>query len=145
MNLQSRFESSGLGPFENYFHAYSSSLDTAAQTFEPVFKGMARCQLEVLGLMSRRAQAYLDLASSMTRCRGPQDFASASLQFWQTAFQHYTDSSRQITAACAQMATAPMGLAACGGAHGRRDYITFATDEDAPDARPRGVGERQAA
>ncbi|NJR42357.1 MAG: phasin family protein, partial [Akkermansiaceae bacterium] len=96
MPSRERFESSGVGPCQNMVQAYFGGLDAAAQGFEPVMKGMARMQLEMIGLASRRAQAYLEVSSRLAVVRTPQDLFSEQMRFWQTAFQQYSDSSRRV-------------------------------------------------
>ena len=50
--MSQRNESMPFHPFQNMFQTYFGGLDTAAQSFEPMVKGMARWQLETMGLMS---------------------------------------------------------------------------------------------
>lgn len=142
MGLNSRLEVSGLGPFQNLMQCYFGGLDTAAQGFEPAFKGIARWQLEAMGLMSRRAQAYLELGSRLSSCRTPHDILNEHVHFWQTAFEQYADSSRRMTAALAQAATPPF-TPSSGSPEQRkqRDYIRF---PDARDAAPATAASRPA-
>lgn len=130
MGKETRFEPTGLGPFQNMFQTYYGGLDTAAQSFEPLFKGMARWQLEALGLVARRAQAYMEIPSRLSQCRTPQDILQEQSRFWQTAFAQYSESSHRMMAAWAQMAAAPMSSVARavdgkGKTKRERDYITF--------------------
>jgi hypothetical protein len=119
------------GPFQMYFNG----LDQLAQNMGPM-KGVARLQLEMAGFMSRRAQAYLEIPSRLSRCRTPQDLMTEQLRFWQMAFQQYNESSRRVMDAWAQMAT-PSGFAglAANGQGRARDYISFG-DERAAGASP---------
>lgn len=140
------FTPQGFGSTENPFEFYFAGLENFTQGFGPM-KGMARAQLEMLGLMSRRAQAYLEIPSRLSRCRSPQDLMSEQMRFWQTAFQQYSESTYKIMDAWGQ-AVASAGTAQPFGAPQRRqrDYIAF------PDARelngrspPRSSRERRVA
>lgn len=111
----------------NLMQAYFGGMDTMTQSTDPYFKGIARLQLEAMGLMSRRAQAYLEIPSRLSQCRTPQDLFSEQMRFWQTAFQQYTESSRKMLAASNQMMVMPPTVTqALGGgkpAKRERDYI----------------------
>ena len=123
--MSQRNESMHFHPFQNMFQTYFGGLDNAAQSFEPMVKGMARWQLESMGLMSRRAQAYLEIPSRLSKCRTPQDLFNEQTRFFQTAMQQYTESSRKLTAALSQMASVPPVFAQGTQAKVKRDYITI--------------------
>lgn len=117
--------STSFHPFQNMFQAYFGGLDSAAQGFEPMVKGMARWQLEAMGLMSRRAQAYLEMPSRLSQCRTPQDVFNEQARFFQTAMQQYTESSRRMMAAVSQIASTPPAMAKAAQPKVRRDYINL--------------------
>jgi hypothetical protein len=104
-------------------------------------KAMARWQLEAMGLMSRRAQAYMEIPSRMSRCRTPQDLMAEQVRFFQTAFQQYQQSSQRMLEAWTQMAPASNGKASSAAA---RDYITFADPKEA-NGHARSARDRHAA
>lgn len=133
----------GLGPFQNMFETYFASLDNSARNLEPFYKGVARWQLEAIGLASRRAQSYLEIPSRLAQCRTPQDVLAEQSRFWQNAFEQYSESSRRLAAAWAQMATMPpLPGANRSNSSRERDYITFpeprpaSTETTAQPARP---------
>ncbi len=131
--MQPRFDSNGFQPFQNIAQSYFGGMDTMAQSYEPYFKGLARWQLEAMGLMSRRAQAYLEISSRLSKCRTPQDVFAEQTRFWQTAFQQYSESSRRMMAAANQMMVLPPTMVQATAGHKpkrERDYIRV------PEAKP---------
>ena len=137
------------GPFKNMFETCCSGMDMAAQRFEPWYKAMAGSSLEVLSLLSQRAQAYMELPTNVGNCRTPQDLVDEQIRFWQTAFRQYAESAQRGMSAW----TASMSL--IGGAltpwappaKPERDFITFPEPQQpASAAEPqKKPGERQAA
>ncbi|MEW5963144.1 MAG: phasin family protein [Pseudomonadota bacterium] len=125
MAREALFERNGLGPFQNMIETYFAGLDTSARNLEPFYKGVARWQLEAIGLASRRAQAYLEIPSRLAQCRTPQDVLAEQSRFWQNAFEQYSESSRRLAAAWAQMASMPAPGANRAKSPRERDYITF--------------------
>lgn len=109
--MQGLFETNGSGPFQNMFQTMFGGMDNAALAFEPAMRGTARLQLEALGLVSRRAQAYMDLPQRLSLCRTPQDLVAEQTRFWQTAMQQYTDSSHRMLSAWSHMLTMPSPFA----------------------------------
>lgn len=105
--MQGRFEPNGLGFFQSMFQSTYGNLDNAFLALDPAVRSMARCQLEWMGLMSRRGQAYLEIPSRLSQCRTPQDLAAEQSRFFQTAFQQYSDSSRRMLSAWSQMFAVP--------------------------------------
>jgi hypothetical protein len=57
--------------------------------FEPGWKIMARLQIEMIALSSRRARAYLELPSTLARCHSTQDVLTEQVLFWQVAQRQY--------------------------------------------------------
>lgn len=88
-------------------------------------KGYARSQLEIMGFVSRRTQAYLEIPTRLQQCRTPQDLLNEQARFWQTAFEQYAEASRKILEAWAQAggASAQQPVKATA-----RDYISFGGD-----------------
>jgi len=141
MGTQSGFDPNVLGPFGALFQNYFTALETfgrgssafggpfdseavSAQWTAPA-KAAARCQLETLGLVSRRAQAYLQVPQRLAQCRTPQDVVNEQIAFWNTAQQQYRDSSRKIGEAWLH-AFPWLDPAALGRqTRGERDYINF--------------------
>lgn len=129
------FDFGGQGPFQNVFQSFFGSFDTLAQTYEPAFKGFARWQLEAMSLASLRAQAYVELPSRVAQCRTPQDLASAQMQFWQTAYQQYTDSAQRMLVAVTHVgASAPSAEPETAR---ERDYMTVAEPKEQAVTPPR--------
>lgn len=127
-----------LAPLQAYFKA----VEGMSQSMGPM-KGLARCQLEMAGLMSRRTQAYMEIPSRLSRCRTPQDLMSEQTRFWQTCFQQHAESSRRMMDAWMQAMT-PVGFGTTATAPRReRDYISF--DEPQANGTDRRGPGRQAA
>jgi hypothetical protein len=138
MIAQSGFDPHQFWMVSNPFQAYFNSADSLSQGFEPM-KALARCQLEVMGLVSRRAQAYLEIPSRLSQCRTPQDILNEQMAFWRTAFEQYSESSQRIADAWGHVL---MPLDDRADARRQRDYITFAEPKDGQGRSPR---ERRAA
>ncbi len=134
------FDMQGFGTVSNPVQLYFEGLDKLAQGMSPM-KGLARAQLEMMGLVSRRAQAYLEIPTRMSRCRSPQELVNEQMRFWQTAFQQYSESSYKIAEAYRQGWTAAATTAASAqpfqqAAPKKRDYITFPGTNGASPPRP---------
>jgi len=146
MGTQTGFDPNVLGPFGALFQTYFTALDTFGQGSKAFggtlgspaafdseaatallaapLKVAARCQLEMLGLASRRAQAYLQVPTRLAQCRTPQDVVNEQMAFWRTAAEQYGTSGRKIGEAWAQMF--PWLTAGAGRQTTReRDYINF--------------------
>lgn len=123
---------SGLGIFQSFFHAPNwGQWATAPQhSHDQMMRGFARWQLEVQGLMTRRAQAYMELPGRMAQCRTPQDFMSEQQRFWQICATQYSESTRQIMCAWAQIFQLPEPAMAGRRDGDGHDYLSF------PETRP---------
>ena len=133
------------GPLENMSQAYFGNLDRIAKAYEPAFKGIAQYNLELAGLMTRRAQAWLEMPASLGRCKTPQDLLGEQMRFWQTAAAHYTQSQQRLAATLGTFAVLPGLNGAAGAVAPERDFITF---PDAPDPAEQAEdkrGDRRAA
>jgi hypothetical protein len=126
------------GPLGNLSQAYFGGLDTMVKSYEPALKGVSRWNLELAGLMARRAQAWLAIPNLLTQCKTPVDVFNAQGKFWQAAAADYADGSKRLTAALSSAGTMPKlnGIQP-------RDYITFAEPQETS-AAPK-LGERKAA
>jgi len=125
------FDPSGFGPFgscmtgnTNPLQNYFAGLDQAAQGMEPMMKGAARVQLEMITLWSRRAQAYLEIPSRLSMCRTPQDVVNEQMRFWQMAFTQYAEGTRRIMAASQSMMTPPAPAAEPRSKARQRDFLS---------------------
>ena len=66
------------GPFVNLSQTYCNGLDVLAKSYEPVLKGAGRWNLEVMGFMTRRARAWLEIPARASQCKTPQDLAQGA-------------------------------------------------------------------
>lgn len=121
----------GLGLFQSFFHApqFTDLASTAQQAPDQMMRGFTRWQLELQGLMVRRAQAYLELPTRMSQCRTPQDLMAEQQRFMQTCFAHYSESTQSVMNAWAQMFQLPM-VTSEATRQKERDYLSF------PEPRP---------
>ncbi len=132
----SRAQANGRSPINDYFQMYFSGLEAMGQASDPFTKGIARAQLEFMGLMSRRAQAYMEIPSRLSHCRTPQDLADEQMRFWRIAYEEYTDSTRRMTEAMASLAVPTFGFGEPrDDVRSARDYITFPETEEPPRER----------
>lgn len=131
-------------PGQAFFQDYFGGLEAFGQAYNPFLKGLARAQLEFMGLMSRRAQAYMEIPNRLSQCRNPQDLLNEQTQFWQRAGEEYTECYNRMMQAMSTLATPSFGVPA-DGAQSAHDYITF-PEPEAPQERPaRGRERRRAA
>jgi hypothetical protein len=121
----SRGQTNGRSPIQSAFQMYFSGLESIGQVYDPFAKGIARAQLEFMGLMTRRAQAYMEIPNRLGHCRTPQDLAGEQMRFWRTAFEEYSEGLGRITEAMASLAVPSSGFAQHDEAYSARDYITF--------------------
>jgi len=91
-------------PFQAAMQAYFNGMQGSTTAIEPMMKSIARCQFEMMGFWSRRAQAYLEIPSRLSRCRTPNDLLSEQLRFWQTASHQYNECAHRIMAAASSAA-----------------------------------------
>jgi len=133
----SRGPSDFLAPWLNF------GLSTQASA--PVVKAAMRFNMELMSLTGRRMRAYLDLPSTLGRCRSPQDLAAAQMRFWQTAARDYTDSSRTAMEAWGTLLSSGMNLSN-GAAPMDRDFMDFngARDEETPSQARKHASRRAA-
>jgi phasin protein len=115
------------GPLGNLSQAYFGGLDMMVKGYEPALKGVGRWNLEVLGFMARRAQAWFEIPTRLRQCKTPVDLFNEQGRFWQTAAADYTDGSKRLAAAWSACAAMPK----LNGAQ-PRDYITFPEPQEAP-------------
>lgn len=60
-------------------------------------------QMELLTLMSRRAQAYLGIPQRLSRCRTQSDLINEQMRFWNTAQSQYQDCTSRIVNAWSEL------------------------------------------
>lgn len=128
----SNSHANGKSPAHGAFQMYFGGLEALGQAYDPFLKGLARTQLEVLGFVNRRAQAYMQIPTAAAQCRTPQDLFNVQSQFWRAAYEDYTESVGRVTNA----------LAACGlpnfaslteeALHNAHDYIAFPETKEQP-------------
>lgn len=116
----------GLGPFQGMFH--DQGLGNLAGMMPPAadqfMRGLARCQAEMQGLMTRRTQAYFELPGRLAQCRTPQDLMLEQQRFWQMAFEQYSLCSQHFMSAWSQAFQIPQVGGTAAGVP-ERDYLAF--------------------
>lgn len=117
------------GPVQDVLNG-AWGLAAAGQNLEPMLRAAARGNVEVFTLMSRRAQAYVELPVRLSQCRTPQDLANEQMQFWQTMARQYAESSQKLLAAWLEVAQQIHDRSAKGNGERERDYITFPEPEE---------------
>jgi hypothetical protein len=78
------------------------SVFTAMSPFAAVgysWKMAARMQIETVALMSRRAQALMELPATLASCSSAQDLLTEHVKFCQLAQRQYAQSIQKVTAA----------------------------------------------
>jgi len=134
MTASERLDSKG-GPMGNLSQAYFANLDRIAKAYEPALRGVGRWNLELINLMTRRAQAWMEVPVQLSRCKTPRDVVGVQLKFWQQANSHYAEGSQRLGAALGSCAVMP-GLNGAWRSKPApaRDYITFAEPAEAEPA-----------
>jgi hypothetical protein len=123
------------GPLGNIGQACFGSLDAMVKGYEPVLKGIGRLNLELMTMMVRRGQAWLETAGRIAQCKSPHEVLGEQTRFWQQAVHDYQEGSRRVAAAVGACGVMPGFLNgdARNGGPASRDYITFA-EPRGPDA-----------
>ncbi len=127
----------GSPPLQNFYQMYFGGLGSLSQTYEPAAKNFARGQLEIMGLMNRRAQAISEISSRLGQCRTPQDLASEQLRFWRTAYEQYSQTAGLMMELMTPLGASPFsfGPVADQTSEDERDYITFPEPQERAPAR----------
>ncbi len=120
-------QSFSVRPFEGSFDP-KQVLEGMSAGFGP-WKALTVQQMELMTLMSRRAQAYLGIPQRMMRCRSQSDLINEQMRFFQTAMSQYQDATTRIAHAWGDLfAALPQP-----GAGGSSSGVTF--PKPAPVAR----------
>lgn len=85
---------------------YSPTAPEATDVAQTGARAMARCQLEMWALTTRRTRAALAFPAQLAACRTPDDFMSAYIDFWRTAFTESADTTRRVSDLLAPRAVA---------------------------------------
>ena len=104
----------------NFPRIYICGLDAVAKGYEPLVRGIGRCNLEALAFFSRRWQAWLAFAARLGDCKSPADLATTHMQFWQDATLDYSQSAQRLAGALGGC----VALSELKGAGQHRDFIT---------------------
>jgi hypothetical protein len=114
-------------PNNPHMHDWLGTQGVAAKPFDPMafdpkqmldgmsagmgpMKAMTIQQMELMTLMSRRAQALLAIPQRLSRCRTSSDLINEQMRFWQTAMSQYQYSTTRIATAWGEaFASLPKG------------------------------------
>lgn len=110
MNYQPGKDAFGFGPMHQACQSYFAQSAASSTDVGYAFRGMARWQLEVWGLMSRRGQAYMELPTRLGQCRTPQEVQKEQIRFAQKASQQYLEASARMFQAWQNMMMMPLEL-----------------------------------
>jgi hypothetical protein len=120
------------GPWSNLSTVYSSQMDAAFKAAEPALQAVARVQMEYVHLAAARSRAWAAIPGDISRCRGPADFATLQLNFWQEAQRAYAQGWQRILSASSALAAQGRDAAPTAP---RRDVLSVS--DPAPDERKR--------
>jgi len=140
----SRGQLNGKHPAQALFQSYFGGLEAFGQAYNPFLKGAARVQLELMGLMSRRAQAYMEMPSRLTHCRTPEDLVNEQMRFWKMAGEEYSAYFSSVMQAMGTLPQPAFGVPV-DDVENPRDYITFPEPPETQDPPVRGRERRRAA
>ena len=134
----SNSHANGKSPAHSAFQMYFGGLEAIGQAYDPFLKGLARTQLEMLGFLNRRAQAYMQIPARAAQCRTPQDLMNIQAQFWRSAYEDYTESVGRVTNALAAVGLPNFAAISEEALNNAHDYIAFPeTKEQAGSNRQR--------
>jgi len=111
MNKHTSTDAFGLGPLHEVSRAYLGQANGTSVEMGHAVRNMARWQLEMWGLASRRAQAYLELPGRLGQCRSADALQKEQARFLQKASQQYVESSTRMFQAWQSMMVMPMPMA----------------------------------
>lgn len=141
-------QDSETSPLTAFSQTYFRGFEAAMQAYEPLWRDWARWNVELMGLASRRSQAWLDRPSHLVRCQSPQEVVAEQMHFAQTASRHYNETAHRLTAIWGR-SDLMRGLNGAFNAASQatdRDYISFPEPSDAPETASASRGkERRAA
>lgn len=151
MGTQTGYDAYGIGSFASVFQNYLSAFETVSQGTPPLgagfptafdtqafteqatapLKAVARAQLEMLGLMNRRVQAYMQAPAKLAQCRTGRDILNEQMAFWHEAAEQYAASGRKIAAVWGEALPWAAPYAMMDVRQTERDYIDFNGAADA--------------
>ena len=111
---------------------YFNALEAGIKAYEPAFKSVGRVNLELLGFVTRRSQAWLSIPARASQCKSPLDAINELLRFWQTFASDHMEGSHRLAVALGACAIVPQlnGVT-------QRDYITVREPDGAFSAAKR--------
>jgi len=65
--------------------------------FMPFARGVARANMELAGLASRRAKAYAEFPVQLTRCQTPNDMLNRQMRFFSELISDYQETLGRVT------------------------------------------------
>ncbi len=126
VSVASSAQANASSPLHTYLHLCFSGLESMGEAYDPIVKSFGRCQLETLGLLNRRSQAYFDFPGRLSRCRTPQDFMNEQMHFWHTAFQEYSECAGKMVEALEPLGFSAYSFgSAADKVRDAHEYITF--------------------
>jgi hypothetical protein len=139
--------------FQTSMQGLFNGMGTVSQGWEPWLKAAARCQLELMGLASRRLQAYMELPARVGACHTPQELAGEQLKFWQAAVTEYAECYGRLVEDYRGLVPPPWSFFQIPvGTKGKdadekreRDYIAIRESDDAEEETAPSKGSRRAA
>ena len=94
--------------YYDFFQTAFETIDMTSGFWQPMLKAMGRAQMEMVGLQARQAQAFVHWTHQLMRPLTPFDVVNASLQFWQTTTQQYSDAAPRVAEALGAAAGGPV-------------------------------------
>jgi hypothetical protein len=82
--------------------------------FMPFARGVARANMELAGLASRRAKAYAEFPVQLTRCQTPNDMLNRQMRFFSELVSDYQETIGRVTRTWAE-ASSPQNMMRDGG------------------------------
>ncbi|MGE3066788.1 MAG: hypothetical protein AB7K67_14460 [Hyphomicrobiaceae bacterium] len=141
-------QDSDTSPLTGLSQTYFRGFEAAMHAYEPLWRDWARWNVELVGLASRRGQAWLERPTRLLRCQSPQEAVAEQMHFVQTASRHYTETAHRLMAiwSHSDFVRGFNGALNSASQPADRDYISFREPDDAPDATSAARGkERRAA
>ncbi len=110
---------------QDFYLAYARGAEAMTQAYFPFLKGVTQCNLEAVGFLNRRAQAYLEISSRLGQYRTPHDYFDEQVRFWREASEQYAESSRKMLAVWTKTSSITAHAATGPATVPNGDYIEF--------------------
>lgn len=103
--MAERFADRSREQIDRYERAYGDFWKVAeSDTFVPFARNMARANMEMAALASRRAKAYVEFPAQVTECQTPNEMLNRQMRFFSDMMTDYQETLGRVTRAWVETA-----------------------------------------